>query len=290
MPTGMRGPAEADETYVGGRVPNMSLRRRHGHAGSGPAGKAVAAGVRDRETGQVAVRVVGGATARELQGMVRDHVEPGARLYTDEATVVRAGMSHRAAGARFGVSAANVSRWRALEREQGDARPKALGGDRRSGRIEAQRGVILSLLGNGSMRKFVVGSAVVAVCAGLLASNPAKATEDCRGDDDERWTCEREKTARLVARLEAKTKALNGVNECARLVIETSAIVAGASMGLRPEEITDAVKRDRAALEKRFNEALDSPVNLLSNILRSLILLPDDEEHRVVDQCIASLK
>ena len=61
-------------------------------------------------------------------------------------SAVGAGMSHRAAGARFGVSAASVSRWRALEREQGDARPKALGGDRRSGRIEAQRGVILSLL------------------------------------------------------------------------------------------------------------------------------------------------
>ncbi len=61
-------------------------------------------------------------------------------------SAVGAGMSHRAAGARFGVSAASVSRWRTLEREQGDARPKALGGDRRSGRIEAQRGVILSLL------------------------------------------------------------------------------------------------------------------------------------------------
>lgn len=61
-------------------------------------------------------------------------------------SAVRAGMSHRAAGARFGVSATSVSRWRTLEREQGDARPKALGGDRRSGRIEAQRGVMLSLL------------------------------------------------------------------------------------------------------------------------------------------------
>ena len=59
---------------------------------------------------------------------------------------VSEGMSHRAAAARFGVSAASVSRWRALEREQGDARPKALGGDRRSGRIEAQRAVILGLL------------------------------------------------------------------------------------------------------------------------------------------------
>ncbi len=61
-------------------------------------------------------------------------------------SAVSEGMSHRAAGARFGVSAASVSRWRALEREPGDARPKALGGDRRSGRIEAQRGVILGLL------------------------------------------------------------------------------------------------------------------------------------------------
>ena len=61
-------------------------------------------------------------------------------------SAVSEGLSHRAAAARFGVSASSVSRWRALEREQGDARPKALGGDRRSGRIEAQRGVILDLL------------------------------------------------------------------------------------------------------------------------------------------------
>jgi hypothetical protein len=39
-----------------------------------------------------------------------------------------------------------VSRWRALERSQGDARPGPLGGDRRSGRIEAQGALILRLL------------------------------------------------------------------------------------------------------------------------------------------------
>ena len=54
--------------------------------------------------------------------------------------------SHRAAAARFGVSAASVSRWRALARRQGDARPGPLGGDRRSGRVEAQAGLILRLL------------------------------------------------------------------------------------------------------------------------------------------------
>src|SRR5215204_2574867 len=37
-------------------------------------------------------------------------------------------------------------RWRGLERRQGDARPKALGGDRRSGRIEARAGLILGLV------------------------------------------------------------------------------------------------------------------------------------------------
>ena len=67
-------------------------------------------------------------------------------LRTRVLSSVSEGLSHRAAGARFGVSAASVSRWRTLEREQGDARPKALGGDRRSGRIEAQCAVVLSLL------------------------------------------------------------------------------------------------------------------------------------------------
>jgi transposase len=56
------------------------------------------------------------------------------------------GLTHRQAAERFGVSAASVSRWRALERERGDPRPKALGGDRRSGRIEAHRATILSVL------------------------------------------------------------------------------------------------------------------------------------------------
>lgn len=61
---------------------------------------------------------------------------------------VAQGLSHRQAGERFGVSAASVSRWRALEREHGDARPKALGGDRRSGRVEAESETILAILGD----------------------------------------------------------------------------------------------------------------------------------------------
>lgn len=56
------------------------------------------------------------------------------------------GLTHREAAARFGVSAASVSRWRALQGTRGDLRPGPLGGDRRSGRIEAQTHVILELL------------------------------------------------------------------------------------------------------------------------------------------------
>lgn len=59
---------------------------------------------------------------------------------------VASGLSHRQAAERFGVSAASVSRWRAREREQGAPIPKALGGDRRSGRIDACKALILSLL------------------------------------------------------------------------------------------------------------------------------------------------
>ncbi len=58
---------------------------------------------------------------------------------------VASGLSHRQAGERFGVSAASVSRWRALECEQGDGRRKPMGGDQRSHGIEAHRALILAL-------------------------------------------------------------------------------------------------------------------------------------------------
>ena len=67
-------------------------------------------------------------------------------LRTRVLAAVATGASHREAGSRFGVSAASVSRWRALERARGDVRPGPLGGDRRSGRIEAQAALILALL------------------------------------------------------------------------------------------------------------------------------------------------
>ena len=58
---------------------------------------------------------------------------------------VQAGASHREAAERYDVSAASVSRWR--KREQGDPRAKALGGDRRSRRVEAHQVAVMAALG-----------------------------------------------------------------------------------------------------------------------------------------------
>ena len=79
------GPAEADETYFGGKRKNMPKSKRKQLEGRGTVGKTAVAGVKDRETGQVAARKVSQTDAKALQGVVRAHVEPGATLYTDEA-------------------------------------------------------------------------------------------------------------------------------------------------------------------------------------------------------------
>lgn len=56
---------------------------------------------------------------------------------------VEQGLSRRQAAERFGVSAASAIRWHAQFRASGDVRPKAQGGDRKSGRIEAAAEFIL---------------------------------------------------------------------------------------------------------------------------------------------------
>lgn len=67
-------------------------------------------------------------------------------LRTRVLAAVAEGATHRAAAERFGVSAASVSRWRALQRRQGDVQPGPLGGDRRLIHVETAASVILELL------------------------------------------------------------------------------------------------------------------------------------------------
>ncbi|MCY4587081.1 MAG: IS1595 family transposase [Bryobacterales bacterium] len=80
------GPAEVDESYFGGRRRNMSNTKRKGLTGRGPVDKVAVAGVKDRATNQVRAKVVETTDAQTLQGFVQDHVHPGAKVYTDDAT------------------------------------------------------------------------------------------------------------------------------------------------------------------------------------------------------------
>jgi transposase len=56
---------------------------------------------------------------------------------------VEGGLSRRKAAERFGVSISSAIRWTALSRSTGGVRPRPMGGDKRSGRIESCASVIL---------------------------------------------------------------------------------------------------------------------------------------------------
>ena len=81
------GPVEADECYIGGKVGNMSNRRRKQFAGQKFANKTAVAGVRDRETKQVRVAVVEGATGPMTRGLVVGSTTADTKLYTDESAI-----------------------------------------------------------------------------------------------------------------------------------------------------------------------------------------------------------
>ena len=60
------------------------------------------------------------------------------------------GLSRRQAAERFGVSPASAVRWCALGRDHGDPKPKPMGGDQRSQRIEAHADFIMAAVAEKS--------------------------------------------------------------------------------------------------------------------------------------------
>ena len=85
------GPVEVDETHMGGKRKNMSNAKREELAdtGRGAVGKTAVVGAKDRESNQVAAKVIESPDAPTLQGFVADHAEPDAKVYTDDAKAYR---------------------------------------------------------------------------------------------------------------------------------------------------------------------------------------------------------
>ena len=102
----MSGSVEADETFVGGKVPNMNSKAkarrilRDGKlANSGPAGKAIVMGLLERHgkgASKARVQVVARRKRYHLTPIIKHHVEKGANLYTDELQSYRDLIEHYA--------------------------------------------------------------------------------------------------------------------------------------------------------------------------------------------------
>ncbi len=95
-----QGPAEVDETHVGGRETNKHADRKL-RAGRGTVGKTPLVGLKNRPANAIRVAVVPDNRQATLQ-FVRAHLAPGDRLYTDEAAAYRGLSDDRHASVHHG--------------------------------------------------------------------------------------------------------------------------------------------------------------------------------------------
>ena len=78
------GEVEVDETFIGGKARNMHVSaRRRRITGTGGKDKTVVLGMLERD-GKVRTEVVGDRKKRTIQPKIKEHVEAGAALYSDE--------------------------------------------------------------------------------------------------------------------------------------------------------------------------------------------------------------
>jgi len=80
----LSGEVEIDETFIGGKARNMhAAKRREKIHGRGPGDKAIAFGMVERG-GRVRASAALSRQAEDLQPEIRQHVEAGAAIFTDE--------------------------------------------------------------------------------------------------------------------------------------------------------------------------------------------------------------
>jgi transposase-like protein len=80
----LTGEIEVDETFIGGKARNMhAAKRREKITGTGGKDKAIAFGMVERG-GKVRASAALSRQAEDLQGEIRQHVEAGAAIFTDE--------------------------------------------------------------------------------------------------------------------------------------------------------------------------------------------------------------
>jgi len=81
------GEVEVDETFIGGKARNMHPDKRQKIRGRGPMGKAAVMGLLQRHPGRgksrVRLEVVPNTRRHQLQSRVEQHVEDGAKVFTD---------------------------------------------------------------------------------------------------------------------------------------------------------------------------------------------------------------
>ena len=80
------GTVEAYETYIGGKLKNISNAKRKELAGTccGSVGKTAVTGIKDRDSNKIDGKPVPDTTKETLQGFVNDAKTPGSDVYTDE--------------------------------------------------------------------------------------------------------------------------------------------------------------------------------------------------------------